>query len=241
MHLVVDIGNTRIKAGLFSSSGLDTDAVFSGDDLIEQLVDWAKDHSIDHIAIASVGMAQDALAIALEGIAPVLTIQHGTPLPIQTSYATLETLGIDRICASVGATSMFPNENLLVIDAGTCITYDLVTSEGTHLGGRISPGFKMRLDAMHHFTARLPQVEPSQPDEMIGRDTKASMQSGSFWGIVEEIDGAIRHYSGEYPNLKVILTGGDSPRFEQHVENPIFAAPDLVLHGIHAILMHNIN
>jgi type III pantothenate kinase len=160
-------------------------------------------------------------------------------MPIVTEYTTPETLGIDRLCGAVAAHERFPNHHVLVIDAGTCITYDLVTPEGRHLGGGISPGWKMRLNAMHKLTARLPEVPAHIPSGLLGTSTITSMQFSSYWGAVHEMNGMIQYFKANFPQLRVILTGGDHSDFAQRLENTIFAAPNLVLEGIHAILQFN--
>ncbi|NQV51716.1 MAG: type III pantothenate kinase [Flavobacteriales bacterium] len=239
MNLVIDIGNTRAKLGLFEQGKLLENQVTSTAQLIDAIKAVLRENAISNIGIASVGASPDDWRAQLANEVRVLQIDQLTPAPIKTTYNTPETLGIDRLCGAVGAYHLFPKHNILVIDMGTCITYDLVELGGIHIGGGISPGYKMRLDAMHHFTARLPQVNPPQIAPSIGVDTNTSMAFGSFFGIVAEINGWIDKFNAEYANLKVILTGGDASSFEQRIENPIFAAPNLVLEGIHSILKYN--
>jgi type III pantothenate kinase len=162
------------------------------------------------------------------------------PLPIKILYATPQTLGVDRIAGSCGALQLFPGKNTLVIDAGTCITYDFTDSSKQYYGGSISPGLKMRFQAVHTFTARLPLVSPAENPELIGNSTETSIQSGIVNGTVAEIDGIIDRYRQKYPDLQVILCGGDGPFFENKLKASIFASPDLVLIGLNSVLIHNV-
>lgn len=239
MNLVIDIGNTRAKLGLFVQGKLLENRVTKIAHLVDEIKSILRKNTVANIGIASVGNSPDDWEAQLGNDVHILRIDQLTPAPIKSMYKTPETLGIDRLCAAVGAYHLFPERNILVIDMGTCITYDLVELGGTHIGGGISPGYKMRLDAMHQFTARLPQVNPPLLPPALGVDTDTSMAFGSFFGIVGEINGWIQKFNAEYANLKVILTGGDASSFEQRVENPIFAAPNLVLEGIHSILTYN--
>jgi type III pantothenate kinase len=167
-------------------------------------------------------------------------LSHMLPLPIKILYATPQTLGVDRIAGSCGALQLFPGKNTLVIDAGTCITYDFTDSSKQYYGGGISPGLKMRFQAVHTFTARLPLVSPVENPELIGNSTETSIQSGIVNGTVAEIDGIIDRYRQKYPDLQVILCGGDGPFFENKLKASIFASPDLVLIGLNSVLIHNV-
>ncbi|MEQ9186260.1 MAG: type III pantothenate kinase [Cryomorphaceae bacterium] len=239
MNLVIDIGNSRVKMGVFENKQLLELHLTINEELSAAISMFLGKYEISHIALAQVGRQSDDWKAAVPSKVHVLEIDQGTPTPVTTQYKTPESLGIDRICAVVGALGRFPSHPVLVIDAGTCVTYDLIEPGGIHLGGGISPGYKMRLDAMHHFTARLPLVAPTTSPSKLGIDTVSSLTFGSFYGMAHEINGLIAHFTGTYPNLVVILTGGDASIFEQHIENTIFAAPNLVLEGINSILLYN--
>jgi len=196
-------------------------------------------HPFEHCIISSVRTVDDNSIKEISKSDSVVWVNSATAIPIKIKYRTPETLGIDRICLAVGAAQMFPNQHCLVIDAGTCITYDLVNENHEYLGGTITPGITMRLRAMNHFTHKLPLIEPSGEWIDIGMDTKTCMQMGSEVAAALEMKALIDHYSRQFANLKVILTGGDAPYFEQHVENAIFAAPNILGHGLNAILLWN--
>lgn len=136
---------------------------------------------------------------------------------------------------------MFPNRDCLVIDMGTCITYDFLSSKGVYEGGAIAPGVRMRFKAMHRFTARLPMVDPVADAPLTGKSTVASMQSGVVNGVLEEIKGFISRYQSQHGELVTVACGGDTLLFENSIKPSIFVAPDLVLTGLNRILLHHVN
>jgi type III pantothenate kinase len=168
-------------------------------------------------------------------------LTHTLPLPIINSYATPETLGVDRLASVCGARTLFPTEASLVIDSGTCITYDFIDADGVYKGGAIAPGLSMRLRAMHEFTARLPLVEVNENAILIGNSTVSCIQSGALNGMIAEIEGTISRYQVHYPQLRVILCGGDTHFFENNLKGTIFAVQNLVLRGLNSILLHNVS
>jgi type III pantothenate kinase len=165
-----------------------------------------------------------------------LIVDAKTALPINLKYDTLSTLGSDRICNAVAGSTIFPNQNVLIIDLGTCNKYDFVNEKGNYCGGNIAAGFKMRLDAMHEFTANLPLIQIGQTDEFIGKSTKSSMETGTFWGVVGEINEFVRQYQSRFSDTKVVATGGYLGYFEKVLKNFIFADPNLTLKGLNSIL-----
>jgi type III pantothenate kinase len=169
----------------------------------------------------------------------LIDLSHSTPLPFKNLYRTPENLGKDRIAAAAGAFAAFPDTHTLIIDMGTAITFDILTSAGNYLGGNISPGLAMRFRALHAFTSRLPQLEKDEFSDDPGTDTRSAIISGVQKGILYEIQGYIEHFSKLYPGLKVILTGGDGDFFAKPLKSPIFVIPNLVLCGLNFILDFN--
>jgi type III pantothenate kinase len=155
-------------------------------------------------------------------------------------YTTPKTLGVDRIAAVCGALQLFPQRDCLVIDTGTCITYEFLDRNARYHGGSISPGIAMRFEAMHRFTSRLPLVKPEINVPLVGDSTESAMQSGVIQGVRAEVEGIIQKYTDQYPDLKVIICGGDVRFFENHLKQTVFVAPDLVLIGLNLILRHSI-
>jgi type III pantothenate kinase len=237
--IAIDIGNTRIKAGLFEEQRL---VGLEQGQQAEQITGWCRQQQASHAIVASVGGATDALARQLSDFLQVLELQLQVPLPITLGYKTPQTLGVDRIAAAVGGAARFPAAPVLVFDAGTCLTHELVSEAGEYLGGAISPGLHMRLKAMHSFTARLPlaSLDPQNAPPLPGQSTQECLQSGAFWGMLSEIEGTLLRYKQIYPRLKVILCGGDAKTFENKLKEPIFVVPELVLFGLNEILRHNV-
>ena len=241
MKLVIDIGNTLTKLAVF-----DKDEIISSqtvENVSKQLLSslFADFPKIDAAIISSVKNLDDWIINYLSNLVKLVVLDHNTQLPYTNKYETQTTLGRDRIAAVAGAIILLPYENTLVIDAGTCITYDVVTAEKIYLGGGISPGIKMRFEAMHTFTGKLPLIEPEQNHhiELIGNTTKDSILSGVQNGVLEEADGIINSYKNQFSGLKVIVTGGNYKYFDKYLKNNIFAAPNLVLIGLKKILDFN--
>ena len=145
------------------------------------------------------------------------------------------------MAAACGALEIFQDQNCLVIDAGTCINYEFLDKQANYHGGAISPGIQMRFEAMHKFTARLPLLKEISKTDLVGNSTESCMKSGVINGVLAEVNGIIDQYNQKFPRLRVILCGGDAHFFENNLKPPIFVAPDLVLHGLNRILLHNVN
>ncbi len=235
MNLVIDCGNTRIKAAIFSGKNL-TDKYSFSDDV--ELKGFLNHHRFDGALVSSVSWDGNTVLNWISAKKKFL-LTHLLPLPIQLQYQTPETLGVDRIAAVSGAWGIFPDRDSLVIDAGTCVTYDYVDATRNYWGGAISPGMAMRFEALHVFTKRLPLVSNMNGAELIGSTTENSIRSGVMNGMVAEMEGIIKAYRDFHPSLGVILCGGDALFFENKLKPTIFAAPDLVLNGLNRILLHN--
>ena len=169
----------------------------------------------------------------------VIELDHTTPLPIRIDYETPETLGRDRIAGVVAARYLFPDQASLVIDTGTCITYDVIDAEGIYRGGQITPGVHMRLEAMNHFTDKLPLMEWNGAFERIGRSTAGCLISGAVLGTINEMKGFIHDYNTAFDHINIIISGGDNQFFVLYMKTKILAAPTLVLQGLNEILNFN--
>lgn len=240
MNIAIDIGNTRIKAGVFEQNKLWKYFEFNE---IWQLQEWLKaQQHINHLIVASVGKykLEDLDTTHIPGIKMQLT--HESDLPIRITYHTPHTLGVDRIAAAVGGHTLFPSRTVLIVDIGTCITYDLVMETGEYPGGIISPGVRLRLQAMHSFTARLPRLDWAGGEEvppLIGRSTAEAMKAGAVQGVIGEISFFAESFAKDYPNLQIILCGGDALFFKKQLKFHTFAEPKLVLLGLNRILDYN--
>lgn len=237
MNLVVDYGNSSAKLGIFDQQILKEKHTFRQ---LSDLEKYLSTSEADHLIVSSVSADAPAIIGWAERIHKKYILTHRLPLPVTLRYSTPETLGVDRIAGVCGACELFPDTNILVIDAGTCVKYDFVDRERNFLGGGIGPGLKMRFQAVHEFTSKLPLVEAVDHAMLVGNSTAASIQSGVVFGMVTELDGMIALYREQYPELKVVLTGGDSGFFENKLKASIFASPNVVLIGLNRILNHNV-
>lgn len=236
MNLAIDLGNTRLKAAIFKSHDLVQSFFLEYQNMndFQTLVDIS---GIDRIAITTVKDIPESLSYLMnKWNKPVLNVDANTPLPIKLKYHTPATLGSDRICNAVAGSTIFPSQNVLIIDLGTCNKYDFVDEDGNYLGGSIAAGFKMRLDAMHEFTANLPLINTVRTEDFIGKSTKLSMETGNYWGVVGEIKEFVRQYQSHFNDTKVVATGGYLSYFEKVLKNFIFADPNLTLKGLNSIL-----
>ncbi|MCX7743437.1 MAG: type III pantothenate kinase [Flavobacteriales bacterium] len=242
--LAIDQGNTNLKYAIHHSSKSLIDIKSFRIQSIEQLHNELKNYTIKHAIVCSVATddKQAKLFHALEDLKiSFIQLNASTPLPIKNCYETPHTLGYDRLADAVGAWSLFRGENSLVIDCGTCINYELINKSGEYLGGGISPGLNMRLDALHHYTGKLPVTNPNDfLEKYPGVNTVQSILSATMGGIVGEIDWMINKYQKNFSPLNIILTGGDAPHFGKYLKNKIFAHPNLALYGLLEILSYNI-
>jgi type III pantothenate kinase len=240
MNLVIDIGNTRTKAAVFDHSEMIEEYAVkcSPVALAEEITGKFPDI---HSAIVSSVNDSDADLISLIGkkVNHLIEIDASTPIPIKNLYQTPWTLGKDRLAALVGAYSLFPGSNILIIDAGTAITCDFLGADKQYSGGNISPGMEMRFKALNSFTGRLPRETATEVFPDIGFDTKTAIISGVIKGILFEMKGYIGEFSKKYKGLKIILTGGDANFFVKKLKRTIFVIPNLTLTGLNYILQFN--
>lgn len=239
MKICIDIGNTYAKAAVFDENQQIDFIQFHLNEMELLRAFIGKQSSLKSAMVCSVREIPDELLKSITTASKVIVLDHTTPLPFRNEYETPETLGPDRIAGVAAAFARFPEKNVLVIDMGTCITYDLLTSEGTYSGGMISPGIYMRFKAMHAFTGKLPLVDPDMNIPFIGKNTKSSLQTGVMHGVQAEIQGIIEEFSLNYKDLTVLIGGGDNKYFDKKFNCSIFAASNLVLEGLKVILDFN--
>ncbi len=240
MRLAIDIGNTRIKAGLFSGERLVRYVRFENwqDEKWKNLVSR---EAISNAIVSSVETQEISDNMNLPGNIKILNLSHTTPLPVKNNYKTPETLGKDRLAGAIGGWLSSGQHSTLVIDAGTCIKYDFLDETDGYLGGSISPGLQMRLDAMHHFTARLPALQLKETTDFIGNDTHSAMMTGTVSGIIGEVKYFIELYKTRFGKINVLLTGGNADFISLHLENKYRVEPNLVLIGLNTILNYNLD
>ena len=239
-NLTLDVGNTRTKIALW-----DNDKVTFQDTIPYLTIPYLKKHAYNRKKVNCILSVTGSLTSDIESWLTdryhnFTTLSHHTPVPIANKYRTPHTLGKDRLAAVVGAHAEFSDADCLVIDAGTCITYDLVSAAGEYLGGNISPGIRMRLKAMHQLTERLPDVAPGEPQKWLGNDTVSALRNGAQRGALLEVRGFVNKFRRRYRAVNVVFTGGDADFFVGHFKSRIFARPNLVASGLNQILKYNV-
>lgn len=238
MNLCIDIGNTRIKIGVFDKGQMIFHDVFytMKESEVAELIDK---YQIDRAISSSTRKHVTAFEKRVKSKIKLLQLTHKTAIPIVNKYQTPETLGKDRLAVVIGCTKVYPKKSCLVIDAGTCITYDLIDAEGNYHGGNISPGLRMRAEAMDTMTSSLPLVEPVYNADYIGKSTITAMQNGIVYGTLLEMESFIAMIKEDIGEINVIITGGDAPFFEDLLKSKIFAHSFLVLEGLDVIINYN--
>jgi len=241
LNLVLDIGNSRTKAAIFSNGDLVGSAVFTELSVkeLQKLVEEFP--GTEQVILSSVATVPNEVSEYLQNsFATCLVLNSRTPVPIAIGYLTPETLGLDRIAAAVGARVLFPEMDLLVIDAGTAVTYDLIEKKGIFPGGNISPGLRSRFRALNEYTQNLPLVQEADQWPFIGQTTEEAIRAGVLNGLIIEIDGMIDLLKNKYPGIQPVLTGGDAGFFERRLKNHIFAKFEITLIGLNRILEYNV-
>ena len=239
VKLIIDIGNSVTKM-----------VAFRGDEPVDEIrAESGALSGLDDFVVrygfccGIVGTVRDLTPCEEEALGrlhiPILRFTPDTPVPITNRYRTPQTLGSDRLAAVIGARSLKPGKDLLIIDAGTCITYEVIDARGNYWGGNIAPGMQMRLRALHEFTARLPLVEAEGEVPGMGYDTETAIRSGVLRGMKYEIEGYIKSMRTKFPHLLVFLTGGNRINFDTNIKNIIFTDKYIVPRGLNKILDFN--
>ncbi|MEC5164980.1 type III pantothenate kinase [Flavobacterium sp. PL11] len=233
MILVVDVGNSRIKAAVFEQAMLLESYVFDNINLkinIQNILN--KFQKVTELVVSSVANLDKQSFLDFDSSLKVSFITTTDSFPFHNKYSTPQTLGIDRMILAAGAVLAFPNQNRLVIDVGTCITYDFIDDQNNYLGGAIAPGLRLRYESLHNYTAKLPLLSLESPNYITGNSTSNSIHSGIVNGVVYEIDGFINEYKLSYPNFIIILTGGDTDFLAKRLKNTIFANSNFLLESL---------
>lgn len=240
MNIAIDIGNTQIKIGVFEDDSLEHYEKLPLSELPSRMVQICSEYPVSRGILSHVARLDPAHRKALEDALPLLILDNRTPVPFENHYKTPQTLGVDRIALAAAAAGRFPGQNVLVIDAGSCITYDFVNQRSEYLGGAISPGIRMRYRSVNAFTANLPLLTPADSIPEMGDSTDSALHRGILNGVVCEMDGTIDQYRRENSNLTVVLTGGDANFLANNIKSSIFAIPNFLLDGLNRILIYNI-
>jgi type III pantothenate kinase len=241
MILAVDVGNTRIKAAVFEGNIVLETFVFQKIALeknIQNILEKYKNTA--YLVVASVSDVEKQAFISFEESVKIHFVSHKDAFSFINCYETPNTLGIDRMVLAAGATLQYPKQNRLVIDAGTCVTFDFIDENDNYLGGAISPGLRLRYEALHNFTAKLPLLTLENPKHFIGNSTSESIHSGVVNGLVYEIDGFIEDFKAQYSKFIIILTGGDAEFLAKRLKNTIFANSNFLLESLNQTFQYKI-
>ncbi len=239
MNLVIDIGNSKVKVAVFELDTIISTAVLDEINFLDELKRISNQYAIERSIVSSVKDIHKEYLEELQKLPFLITLNSDTQLPFKNLYATPSTLGNDRIALAAAAASTYPSQNSLVIDAGTCITYDFINAKNEYLGGAISPGIDMRYKSLPKYTGKLPLLSKNEEFNLIGTSTSASIHSGVINGIICEIKGVIAQYEQDFGDLTIVLTGGDTKFLFKQLKNSIFANQNFLLHGLNKILTFN--
>ena len=239
MLLTIDVGNSRIKVAVFEHNKQLDFFIFEANEALKNIENIFKKYSnLQKIILSSVGKLKNEVVDFIKSQFQTEIIDHKSKFPFTNLYATPETLGIDRMVLAAGATLIYPNQNKLIIDAGTCITYDFVNTENQYLGGAISPGIKIRYKSLNNYTSKLPLLTLSEDFEIIGNSTKSAIHSGVINGVIFEIEGFISQYSLKNQDLTIILTGGDAEFLAKRLKSTIFANSNFLLESLNLLSLY---
>lgn len=242
MLLTLDAGNTLFKGAVFENNRILYQfycPFIEAEKKIGKI--FSEYPKITHSIYSSVVIGDSNLVEILKKRTQLTQINHQFNFPFKNLYTTPSTLGIDRMVLSAGANLNFPNKNVLVIGAGTCITYDFVNANNEYLGGAISPGIQMRYKSLNNYTSKLPLLEKEIPESFIGNSTQNAIHSGVIDGIIHEIEGFISQYFLKYQDLTIILTGGDADFLAKSLKSTIFANSNFLLESLNLIFTHCID
>ncbi len=228
-----------MKIGYFKESNLIEHTNLASSD-IEAMKSFFEKKNIKNIILSSTAVVMPEIEDFLIQNYNYTRLKTETPVPIENIYRTPKTLGKDRVAGVIGAKVLYPKKDCLVIDAGTCITYDFINAKNIYLGGNIAPGISLRLRAMDEFTAALPLVSKQQPDTNKGYSTETAIRAGAVWGTAYEIMGFIQQLDQQTETLTILLTGGDAKLLDKLIDRETIVNPYLVLIGLNKILEYNV-
>jgi type III pantothenate kinase len=241
MILTIDVGNTNVKVAVFKQFNIIDTFVFQKNNFQNNFQIIFKKHPNHNRAVlSSVSMLDEKDSEWLKNQIEVVEITADFVFPFKNKYTTPNTLGIDRRVLASGAVLHYPNQNVLIIDAGTCVTYDFITNKNEYLGGAISPGLRLRYQALNDYTAKLPLLENNSPDNFIGNSTHESIHSGVINGLCFEIEGFISEFSVKKEQFTIILTGGDAIFLANRLKSTIFADENFLLKSLHQLYTYSL-
>lgn len=244
MQLIIDLGNTRLKFSIFHKNELQNNFSIEPQKLEEFLTSLSEFHFSSAIISSVIEIPKLLLTWLNKREIEVLVLGPTIKLPFNNTYKTPQTLGNDRIANAAAATFLYPNQNVMVADFGTCLKLDYVSSKNKYLGGTISPGIRLRSESMHEKTAQLPLLQTNEVlkfAKSIGKSTHEAMAGGVYWGMIHEVMGAFQAFQAQYSPAILVLTGGDLVGLAFPEKKFIFAHPNFTRIGLNTILLYNQN
>jgi type III pantothenate kinase len=238
LNLVIDIGNTLLKIAVFKNNSLIVSIEFK-DNFKSNIEGVLDKYPITHSILCNVSNSNEGLNYLLSIKTKQILFNESIKVPFTNSYSTISTFGKDRIALVSAASKEFSNQNVLIIDLGSCITYDFKNSKNHYLGGSISPGIHMRYKSLNDNTANLPLLNFKNITNFVGKSTEESIHSGVVNGVIHEVNGIISQYKNEFKEIRIILTGGDSKFLLKKIKNTIFAHSNFLLVGLNFLVESN--
>lgn len=237
MNLLIDIGNSKSKIAITKDYTI-LNEIHSSSKLIKKIMELFSNYKITHSSLSNVSIPNIELIEFLKTNSYFFDLKKNNHLPFKNPYKE-GLVGDDRLALVCAAHKDYPNENVLIIDIGTCITYDIKTKNNEYLAGGISPGIKLRFDSINQGTFLIKKIKPNYPKDLKAYDTESSVNIGTLIGVQLEIEGFIKKYSSQYANLKVIITGGDSIYLSGIIKNTIFTSSNYVFKGLEYLIETN--
>ena len=242
MYLIVDLGNTLAKFFLYKNGQCVKEHKVNKENYRDTAESLILSHKvIKGLIYSDVSNQAGDFFEKFSNQFSVIAVSSNMQLPFINSYQSPESLGSDRIVLVAAACKSHPNTNVLIIDLGTCITYDFLDANNIYQGGAISPGFEMRYKSLNQFTGNLPLLDADEGQSPSGKNTEQAIHAGIYFGIIDEINARINYYELKYDSLTVILTGGDANKLPKTLKNSIFAHPNFMAEGMFHLLKLNID
>ncbi len=239
VNLIIDSGNTRVKLFVYEGDKVLESACVEEQLLQKKILDFFLKYSIARAILSQVGAFPEETKEYIQSKSELLVLTNNTRVPFENLYKTPKTLGVDRIALMSAAAIQYASQNVLVIDAGTCVTYDFKNAKNQYLGGAIAPGLQMRYNALHTYTEKLPLLKTTESSFFLGENTETSIHSGVVNGLLGEIEHFIEQTKNRYSNLTIVLTGGDANYLSKRLKNGIFAHSNFLVEGLNQILIYN--
>jgi type III pantothenate kinase len=231
---IIDIGNSNFKVAALENDEITEIYRFNKEEDLK-LIQLIKNKNV----ILSNVAKSELLALVEANCNLLFYPTNSIDFPFYSEYKTKETWGMDRACNVAAASYYFPERNVLIVDIGTCLKFDLIDKTNTYLGGSISPGIRLRFESLATQTANLPLLQHQIEYDLIGKSTSESIINGVINGCYSEILGLIQQYEDNFDDLQIIITGGDSFYFDFNEKSNIFADENLTLKGLYQLYLFN--